>query len=167
MLMCSALAAGCASKPAPVSTDAETTGATIPTRWSGSFKTSQMAASAVIGPATPGRAAGYGTISLTSVATTPASTRVELSVSAPVAPGSQVAWALFTGPCGSPSPPIAGPNEFPRIDVANNGAGNVRTVMAITLDPRTSYHANVYWSAQVSDVSNVMMCANVTLAGAR
>jgi len=64
-----------------------------------------MAATAVVGGGTAGaRAAAYGTINLVPLETTPPTTRVELSISAPVSPGTQVGWALFSGPCGSPSP---------------------------------------------------------------
>jgi hypothetical protein len=135
---------------------------TGPLRWSGSFRQSQMAATSVIGPATPGRGAAYGNITLTPVVETPAGrVRVELTVSAPMPAGTHIAWALFTGPCGAATPPLTGPNEFPVIEISNSGAGAVRTVMPLPLDQRGSYHANVYWDARVSDVSNVMMCANL------
>ena len=87
---------------------------------------------------------------------------VELAVNdAPVPPESQIAWAIFTGTCGSPTPMVTGPQEFPLIEVASNGSGAVRTEMSLTLDPRGSYHANVYWTARASGVSGVMMCANL------
>jgi hypothetical protein len=146
----------CASKTSSVST------ASRPARWTGTFRQSQTAATAVVGPATPGRAAGYGSITLTPMAGDTGRVRVELSINAPVAPGTQVGWAVFTSPCGSPTPPITGANEFPTIEVANSGSGVVRTVMALRLDPRVTYHANVYWASQVTDVSNVMMCANLS-----
>jgi hypothetical protein len=43
----------------------------------------------------------------------------------------------------------------------------VRTVMSMRLEPRVTYHANVYWAPQVTDVSNVMMCANLSLTSGR
>lgn len=136
-------------------------------RWSGGFKQSQMAASAVVGPATPNSAAAFGSITVTPVEGAPNRARVELSISAPMANGRQLAWALFTGSCGAPTPPLAGPNEFPLIDVGNNGSGMVRTTMSITLDPHSDHHANIYQSGRVSDVSNVLMCANLAYSGAR
>jgi hypothetical protein len=145
----------CASKTRTAST------ATGPSRWTGSFKQSTLSSSATIGPATPGRAAAYGTITLTPNEPDSGRTRVELSINVSVQPGSQIAWALFSGPCGSPTPPLAGPNEFPTISVSNSGSGFVRTTMPITITERGTYHANVYWSSQVTDVSNVMMCANL------
>jgi hypothetical protein len=130
--------------------------------WTGSFRQPQTAASAVIGPATPGRAAAYGNLSLTPTDGGAGKYRVELSISAPVDPNTQLAWAVFSGPCGTPSPAVAGINEFPTIDIGTGG-GSVRTVMALPLDPHGAYHANVYWSSRASDVSNVMMCANLSL----
>jgi hypothetical protein len=130
--------------------------------WTGSFREPQSSATAVIGPATSGRAAAYGNLSLTPADAAARKYRVELSISAPVDPNTQLAWAVFSGPCGTPSPAVAGINEFPTIDIGTGG-GSVRTVMALALDPHGSYHANVYWGSRASDVSNVMMCANLNL----
>lgn len=130
--------------------------------WTGSFRQPQTAATAVIGPAAPGRAAAYGNVSLTPTDAGAGKYRVELSISAPVDPNTQLAWAVFSGPCGTPSPAVAGIDEFPTIDIGTGG-GSVHIVMALALDPRGSYHANVYWGSRASDVSNVMMCANLSL----
>lgn len=127
--------------------------------WTGSFRQPSTAASAVVGPATPGRAAAFGNLTLTPTGD-PGRYRVELSISAPVEPNTQLAWAIFSGPCGSPGPAVAGINEFPAIEIGSAG-GAVHTVMAFGIEPRGSYHANVYWSSRASDVSNVMMCANL------
>ena len=112
----------------------------------------------------PGKGAAFGTITAQSVTGT-AGTVLELSISAPVAAGTQLGWAVFTGPCGSPTPPLAGPHEFPTIEISNSGGARLKAAMSFALDPRTAYHANVYWAARVSDVSNVMMCAPLTIAG--
>lgn len=133
-----------------------------PAQWTGSFRQSQSATSGVVGPATPGKGAAYGSITLTPQDGTPPATKIELSISTPSPSGTQIAWAVFSGPCGSTAPPVAGPQEFPTIEVASSGGGFVRTSMRFVLEPRSAYHANVYWSSQVSDVSNVMMCANLT-----
>lgn len=127
--------------------------------WTGSFRQPSTAASAVVGPATPGRAAAFGNLTLTPTGN-PGRYRVELSISAPVEPNTQLAWAIFSGPCGSPGPAVAGINEFPSIEIGSSG-GAVRTVMSFGMEPRGSYHANVYWNSHASDVSNVMMCANL------
>jgi hypothetical protein len=130
--------------------------------WTGSFRQPATAASAVIGAATPGRAAAFGTISLTPDDIGVRKYRVELAISAPVDPNTQLAWAIFSGPCGATAPPVTGINEFPTIEIGSGG-GSVHTTMALPLDPHGSYHANVYWSSRASDVSNVMMCTNLAL----
>jgi hypothetical protein len=136
-------------------------------RWSGAFKHPPLSSSATVGPAPPGRAAGYGSITLTPLPETPTRTRVELSISAPVAPGTQLAWAVFSGGCGAATPPLLGPNEFPTIEISNSGGGMVRTELALALDTHVTHHANIYWSSRVSDVSNVMLCANLAYSGER
>jgi hypothetical protein len=143
-------AAACASRTS-VSPDG-------PARWTGSFRQTQMP-TAEVGAATPNR--GYGSITLTPVAANPGRMRVDLSVNAPVPAGTHVAWAVLTGSCGSPSPMVTGETEFPPIEIGGNGAGLVRTEMSLALDPRGSYHANVYWSSRARNLNEVMMCANL------
>ena len=70
-------------------------------------------------------------------------------------------WAIFTGSCGAPTPPVLGPHEFPTIEIGGNKNGSVRASLPVNLDPRGTYHANVYWASQVTDLNNVMMCANL------
>lgn len=135
-------------------------------RWSGDFKQSNYVGTGAMSPTTP-RRAGYGSITLTPVADDSGRTRIDLSISAPVAPGTQLAWAVFTGPCGAPTPPVTAGNEFPLIEVSNSGAGVVRTEMSVAFDPRTEYHANIYYGSRVTDVSNVLMCANLAYGGRR
>jgi hypothetical protein len=146
--------AACAPRPSA------TPSASGPVRWSGSFKQMQMP-TAEVGPATPNR--GYGSITLTPARDRPGRMHVELSINAPVPAGTQVAWAVFTGTCGSPSPMVTGENQFPTIEVAGNGSGLVRTEMPLELDPRGSYHANVYWSSRARGLNEVLMCANLSL----
>src|SRR5215467_1881695 len=74
------------------------------TRWTGSFRATNSASSAVLAPATPNR--GTGNISLTALGGTPAQTRVEISISG-ATPNTQVGWAIFGGACGSPAPAVA------------------------------------------------------------
>ncbi len=137
-----------------------------PARWTGSFKQLQMAASATVDPTLTGaRRAGYGSITLTPVADDEKRTRIDLSISAAASPGAQLAWAIFSGPCGSPAPAVTSVNEFPAIEVNNSGGGTVHTEMSFVLEPRATYHANVYWSSRATDVSNVAMCANLQFGG--
>jgi hypothetical protein len=156
-----ATAAACASNHSTPSSVPEGSA-----QWEGSFRTTQYAANAVMAPAgQAGRAAGYGSIRLTPVASGPGGNlQVEVSISAPVSAGTQLAWAIFSGPCGTMSDAVAGVMQFPTIPIANGGSGFVRATMPLPLDRQGSYHANVYWTAQASDVSNVMMCANLALA---
>lgn len=154
---CIALAS-CASGGTGSTANAGTSGA-----WTGSFRQSQVAATAVIGPATPGRGAAYGSVTIMPEEGAAKRYRVELSISAPMEPNTHLAWAVFSGPCGTPSPAVAGINEFPAIEIGSGGGGSVHMVMALSLDRRSTYHANVYWSSRASDVSNVMMCANLTI----
>lgn len=153
-------AAACASSGSAVRT---TTASGTVSRWSGSFRAASMATSAVLAPATPNR--GTGTITVTSLGGAPAQMRVELSISTGNGTNSQVAWALFNGACGSPGPAVGGQNSFPPISVSSSGDGHIRSDMAFTLDPRSAYHANVYWTPRANDTNDVMMCANLQPEG--
>ena len=158
MLLVFLAGSGCAShKPS-----AKTSG---PPRWSGNFK--QESNSAVIGAEMArGRSSGYGTVVLTPVPDQERRVKVELSVNTSLT-GAQIAWAVYEGTCGAPTPPVLAVNEFPTIDIGTNGAGVVRGELPIGLNVRGTYHANVYWSGRATDVSNVMMCANLVYAGTR
>jgi hypothetical protein len=133
-------------------------------RWSATFKQTQGASTAAIIPGQMGSSSAYGSITVTSQSATPPATRVEVSVNAPVPSGTQVGWAIFTGSCGAPTPAVLGPHEFPTIEIGGNSNGSVRASLPVSLDPRGTYHANVYWGSQVTDLNNVMMCANLARA---
>ena len=136
-----------------------------PPRWSGNFK--QESNSAVIGAEMArGRSSSYGTVVLTPVPDQQRRVKVELSVTTSLT-SAQIAWAVYEGTCGAPTPPLLAANEFPTIDIGTNGAGVVRSELPIGLNVRGTYHANVYWSGRATDVSNVMMCANLAYAGTR
>ena len=112
----------------------------------------------MLAPATPNR--GTGTINITSLGGTPAQIRIEVSISG-APPASTLGWAVFNGGCGSPAPIIANASLFPTISVASTGDGRVRADMTATLDPKVSYHANVYATDRVNDMNDVIMCANL------
>lgn len=136
-----------------------------PPRWTGNFK--QESNSAVIGAEMArGRSTAYGTVVLTPVTDQERRVKVEMSVNTSLT-GAQIAWAVYEGTCGAPTPPVLAINDFPTIDIGTNGAGTVRTELPMTLNVRGTYHANVYWSGRATDVSNVMMCANLAYAAAR
>ena len=129
------------------------------THWSGSFRPNNSAPSAVLSPSTTYR--GTGSITLTALGGTPALTRVEVTISG-ATPNMQIGWAVFGGACGSPAPIVAGQNQFPAISVSSSGDGHVQADISFTLDPRSSYHANVYTGSRANDMNDIMMCANLT-----
>lgn len=135
--------------------------------WNGSFKQSDaaMTSAAITMPSGGGSQSAYGRIQLTPLIDMPTpSVRADLSIFAPVSGGTQIGWAVFQGPCGAAMPAVANQNAFPLIEVNNNGTASTRSVIAMTLNPALQYHANVYWGSQVTDVTNVMMCANLIIS---
>jgi hypothetical protein len=134
-----------------------------PARWSGNFRTVGAPSSAVLNTrTTDSQGTAFGSISIMSADSTPPTSRVDLSVSAPAMSGKQLAWAIFSGPCGSPTPPVTGLQEFPALEIAT-GSGRVATDLRFRLSVGTEYHANVYMTSRATDVSNVLMCANLKL----
>jgi len=158
--------AACTSSSSSTSSSmsASATPETGPVRWTAQFKQTQGASTAAIIPGQMGSSSAYGSITVTSQQSTPPTTRIEVSVNAPVPSGTQVGWAIFTGGCGAPTMPIVNAHEFPTIEIAGNNNGSVRATIQMALDPRGTYHANVYWASQVTDLNNVMMCANLAKA---
>lgn len=132
-----------------------------PARWTGNFK-SMGGTSAVMTATTNTQASAFGNITIVTLDTAPPTSRVDLYVTAPAMSGSQLAWAVFSGPCGAPTPPVAGVNEFPTMELTSGG-GRIGTSLRFRLSPGTEYHTNVYNSGRATDVSNVMLCANLTL----
>jgi hypothetical protein len=130
-------------------------------QWSGSFKANRM--NAELGRSAPN--SGFGSITLTPLQEPSRGTRVEISLSAPVPGGEHVPWAVLSGTCGSAHPMLAGPSEFPTIEVEGNGTGSVRVDMPFALNVGGSYHANVYWPNRSRDLNDVMMCANLSFGG--
>lgn len=126
-------------------------------RWTGSFKT-MGGTSATMTSNTNSQGSAFGNVTIVTLDSAPPSSRVDLAVTAPSMTGEQLAWAVFTGPCGSPTPPIVGVNEFPTLEMASGG-GHIGTTLRFRLKPGTDYHVNVYTSGRVTDVSNVLMCA--------
>ena len=132
-------------------------------RWSGSFKQSQNS-NAQLGLSI-GTNRGYGSISIAPLGSGTDQIRIELSISAPLPAGTQIAWALFNGACGSAAPMVTGENRFPPIEIAGSGSGYTRVDMQLPLDSRSAYHANVYWTRRARDLGDVMMCAPLKFEG--
>lgn len=154
VLACLFASGACASSGA-----ARTTRTGTVSKWIGSFRPAGLASNATFSPTTANR--GTGTITVTPMAGTPATTHFELSINTGGGSGNQVAWAVFSGGCGAPGPYVAGQNQFPPISVSTSGDGRVQVDLPVTLDPHASYHANVYWTPRVNDMNDVMMCANL------
>lgn len=140
-------------------------------RWHAQLKPQNLATTGILNTSmsTGATAASYGSLEVR-----PAGTgntdgrgrlRFEISITAPSAGGNNLAWAVFSGPCNSPTPAIAPLTDWPIIEVASSGAGRVRVELATAMDPRGTYHVNVYEGSRATDVSNVLMCANLRYDG--
>jgi len=117
--------------------------------WSGSFRQDR-------------RAVDYGSISLAPVEGRQGYFRVELAATAPADLSTQIAWAIASGPCGSSGPAVAGIKEFPPIELTPGGAF-YSGVMALSMEPKGSYRADIYWTSKASNGTNAqMLCANLT-----
>ena len=160
---CVSIACAKSSLPESGPTPAGTASSNGAGRWSGSFKQTQNS-NAQLG-LSMGTNRGYGTIKIDPLPTGTDQIRIELSISAPVSAGSQIAWALFNGACGSAAPMVTGENRFPPIEIAGSGSGYTRVDMQLPLDARSAYHANVYWTRRARDLGDVMMCAPLKFEG--
>lgn len=134
-----------------------------PARWSGNFRTVGTPSSAVLNTtSTDSQGSAFGSITVTNTASTPPTSHVDLTISAQAMSGRELAWAIFSGPCGAATPPVASLQEFPPIAVSS-GNGRVSTDLRFQLSRGAEYHANVYASYRANDVANVLMCTNLTL----
>jgi hypothetical protein len=134
-----------------------------PLRWTGQLQqTEGSSQSAVLSGRVASTRGAYGDIVITTKDTLHALSSVDLGISAPTIGSTQLAWAIFSGPCGAPLPSVAGVNEFPPIEITS-GASRVKVDINFALRPGKEYHINVYNSNRASDVSNVMMCAPLRL----
>jgi hypothetical protein len=149
------VAAACATS----GTSSTTRGGGATQRWTAQLRQVEGGnASAVLTGTTNSTRGAYGDIIITTKDTLHAQSAVDLSVSAPTIGSTQLAWAIFPGPCGSPTPSVVGVNEFPPLEITSGNA-RVRVDVNFALRPGAEYHVNVYNSSRATDVSNVMMCA--------
>lgn len=140
-------------------------------RWYGQLKQLNQASIATLQTSMPtgATAASYGQVTVLPMGAPPGAApgeargrlRFEVSITAPAYAGDNIAWAAFSGPCGSPLPPIAPLTDFPVLEVTNSGAARVRVELATALEPRGTYHVNVYEGSRATDVANVLLCANL------
>lgn len=149
-------AAACAARNRPSTS-------TGPARWSGNLRSTGTASSAVLNTATTdSQGSAFGSITIVDGDSVPPTSHVELTVSAPAMSGRELAWAIFSGPCGAATPPVASLEEFPPLSVSSGNA-RVATDLRFRLNPGTDYHVNVYASYRANDVANVLMCTTLTL----
>jgi hypothetical protein len=134
-------------------------------RWSASLKPLNLAATATLGGPPGSVASAYGNVTLSPVTDMRGRTSYDLSITAPSLAGQTVAWALYTGACNAPSPPVVPVNELPAIDVASSGAGQVRGEFSVQLNSGTTYHVNVYTVPRATDVNNVLLCGRLAYSG--
>ena len=165
-----ALAVAACSKSVPVTTNGPSGDrvSTSVARWSGQLKAPNLSSSSalVTKPTSGGATAtSYGNVMLTRVGPQGDRWSYEIAVTAPPAAGSQVAWALYSGSCGSPTPPVVATNELPPLDLGSGGSGAVRGEFTARMEPKNAYHLNVYFGPRATDVNNVMLCTKLTFSG--
>ena len=161
------VAGGCASTT-PVAGAGGGVQAGSAQRWSAQLRQPSLSASGTLRSSTTtggSTATSYGSVSFMPVVDSRGRMRYELSVTAPTLGGSQVAWAIHTGECRTPSPPVVPLSELPVIDLATSGTGVVRGELPMQLEPRTTYHVNVYSTPRATDVNNVMLCGKLGYSG--
>lgn len=160
VVLCLVTASGCASAGS-----ASRQPGNASSEWSGEFRSHAVHGSAEFGPAVPNR--GTGSITVTPIAGVPARVRIDLNVNVGVPPAGQLAWAVFSGTCGSSGLIVANQTGFPPMDISSTGDGHFRGDMAFTLDPASSYHVNIYSTSRANDLNDVMMCADLRPGGGR
>lgn len=162
LLSRSVMAFACAGAAACATSNRPTT-STGPARWTGNFRTVGTPSSAVLNTSsTDSQGSAFGNITVTNTDSTPPTSHVDLTVSAQAMSGRELAWAIFSGPCGAATPPVASLQEFPPLTVSSGNA-HVSTDLRFRLSPGAEYHANVYASYRANDVANVLMCTNLAL----
>lgn len=153
LLMAHALGA-CASAPKTSASDESSAG-----RWVGSLQPTQQRTGEL---AVTGQNRVFGTVSLT-----PAEgaryerMRARLSVALPTASSTTLKWAVLPQRCGSGDLPMLGFEQFPILEIGNNGRGLVESDIPLRLEEYNAYHVNVYSGGQQLD--NVITCANLRL----
>lgn len=88
--------------------------------------------------------------------------RINLTISAPGHESSILTWAILPGPCGTASIPVLSYQQFPILEVGNNGRGQVSAELPMRLEVTAGYHANVYYRRGV-EMSDVLTCSNLRL----
>jgi hypothetical protein len=78
---------------------------------------------------------------------------------------SSLGWQVGNGRCGSGDATVLGPNEFPPMDVGASGKAELTREFHFSLDPKNSYHVDLYKSDGPSGSydrrEGIMACANL------
>jgi len=132
-------------------------------RWAGTFQQIQQQ-SGNLGPRSTNKV--YGNVSLTRASETPNSVHVRMELSTTVRDSRQLHWAVSDGRCGSSTLPLLAVEQFPQLNISNNGRGQLDADVPLALTTTGSYHVDVYWT-NGQDQGDVMTCANVKLDNSR
>ncbi|HKN65903.1 MAG TPA: hypothetical protein VJW73_06480 [Gemmatimonadaceae bacterium] len=132
-------------------------------RWTGTFQPIQQQ-TGDLGPRSTNKV--YGTVSLSRPPENASGVHVRMELSTPLAESRQLHWAIFDGRCGSPSLPLLAIEQFPEMNVSNNGRGQLDADLPLALSTSGAYHVDVYWTTG-HDQGDVMTCANVRLDKSR
>ena len=151
----SAIVMGCAASTSSKVTNDEP-GAM---RWTGSLQPTQQRSSALV---VTGQNKAFGSVTIRPGVGTGASSRmhVSLTVALPAVNSQQLRWAIVPDRCGSGDLPVIGFEQFPLIEIGNNGRGEVSTDLPLDLVQNNVYHVNVY-DGRGQQLDNVLTCGNL------
>jgi hypothetical protein len=160
LVACSSATTGGAAASAPVTRRADNAQLL---RWSGTFQPSQQQTGSLTPHSTNKT---FGNVTLTRLNENPNSVRAKIELSTPLTDSRQVHWAVFDGRCASGTLPLLAIEQFPQINITNNGRGQLDADVPLALVTTGSYHVDVYWTTG-RDQGDVMTCANLRLDATR
>ena len=125
--------------------------------WSGSLQPTQQRSGALT---VTGQTRAFGTVRLfPAEGTNYQRMHVALTVGLPISSSASVRWAVLPNRCGSGDLPLIGFEQFPLIEISNNGRGQIETDLPLDLTAGGAYHVNIYTGGQ--GLENVVTCANL------
>jgi hypothetical protein len=126
--------------------------------WTGTLNPTQSYQAAAIASK---RQNGYGRVELSVSPNTPTLTHVILSVSIPPEPNMDlVGWGLSPGRCGSGTPLVLSPSQFPAIQLGPNGQGQIDANIPFIIPDNGNYHVDVFRGSG-TQLSDVITCAGL------
>ncbi|MES2177916.1 MAG: hypothetical protein V4550_08600 [Gemmatimonadota bacterium] len=134
-------------------------------RWTGSLQPTQQRTGAV---AVTSQNRAFGTITIQMPQGTGMSQRMHVSLTASISgvASQQLRWAILPDRCGSGDLPVLGFEQFPLLEIGNNGRGEVSADLPLQLTANNSYHVNVY-DGRGQQLDNVLTCGNLKFESAR